>query len=120
MDRPDRAARSRDLITQKAYRYISPSFYYAGAGKVITRLKGAGLVHNPNLQLEALAAQEDDMNPDTAIVEQLAALVETAPGRNRRRCAGRGEKPAPAGRTLAPTGPGRDDRYTRPGPLRAG
>ncbi len=70
---------ARELIAQKAYRYISPSFYYTRAGKVITRLKGAGLVHKPNLQLKALAAQEEDMNPDTAIVEQLAALLKLPP-----------------------------------------
>ena len=55
-------AQARELIADKAYRYLSPSFLYTKAGGVITRLKGAGLVHNPNLQLQALASQEDVMS----------------------------------------------------------
>jgi len=42
------------------------------------------MVHKPNLHLKALAAQENDMNADTAIVEQLAALLKlprTQPGK---------------------------------------
>ena len=53
-----------DLIGQKAYRYLSPSFlFHPPTGEVI-RLSGAGLVHKPNFPLKALAREEDPMNAD--------------------------------------------------------
>ncbi|MFN3293444.1 MAG: phage protease [Gemmobacter sp.] len=57
-------ARAAALIAAREYRYLSPAFLHDKAG-VITRLKSAGLVHNPALQLTALASQEDVMTPDT-------------------------------------------------------
>ncbi len=56
-------ARASELIGAKEYRYISPVFIHIANG-TISRLKGAGLVHNPNLHLTALAAQEDTMATD--------------------------------------------------------
>ncbi|WP_424986872.1 phage protease [Microbulbifer sp. S227A] len=89
-------AQARELITGKAYRYLSPSFYHTKASNITTRLKGAGLVHKPNLQLHALARQEDTMNdaetllhrllaalglPDETTEDQLVALVEAVRGK---------------------------------------
>lgn len=73
-------AQARELIAAKAYRYLSPSFFYAKAGGAITRLKGAGLVHNPNLQLRALASQEDDMNDAPGILQRLVAFLKLPEG----------------------------------------
>jgi len=53
---------AREMIGRKEYRYLSPSFLHNRAGQIM-RLKGAGLVHNPNLYLTALASQEDQMDP---------------------------------------------------------
>lgn len=55
-------ATAREMIGRKEYRYLSPSFLHNKAGQIM-RLKGAGLVHNPNLYLTALASQEDPMDP---------------------------------------------------------
>lgn len=73
-------AQARELIAAKAYRYLSPSFMYVKVGGVITRLKGAGLVHNPNLQLRALASQEDDMNDDTGFLQRLVTFLKLPEG----------------------------------------
>lgn len=70
---------ARELIASRAYRYISPSFFYSKAGKVITRLKGAGLVHRPALHLEALAAEEDPAGGD-GLLARLVAFLELPEG----------------------------------------
>ena len=54
------------MIGRKEYRYLSPSFLFHPKTRQILRLKGAGLVHNPNLHLTALASQETDMPPEPA------------------------------------------------------
>ena len=56
-------ATAAEMIGRKEYRFISPSFLYHPQTRQIVKLKGAGLVHNPNLHLTALASQEADMNP---------------------------------------------------------
>ena len=56
-------ATAAELIGRKEYRYLSPSFLFHPQTRQIVRLKGAGLVHNPNLHLTALASQEDAMIP---------------------------------------------------------
>lgn len=56
------------MIAAREYRYLSPAFLHDKAG-VITRLKSAGLVHNPALQLTALASQEDTMPPASALMD---------------------------------------------------
>jgi phage I-like protein len=73
-------AQARDLISERAYRYISPSFFFTKAGNAIIRLKGAGLVHKPNLHLKALARQEDDMNDDTGFLARLVAFLKLPEG----------------------------------------
>ncbi len=57
-------ATARAMIRAKEYRFISPAFLHDREGR-ITRLKGAGLVHIPALQLTALASQDPAMTPDT-------------------------------------------------------
>ena len=74
-------ARASELISAKEYRYISPVFHYL-KDRSITRLKGAGLVHNPNLELTALAAQEDAMTPDMSFMQRLATTLKLAPDAN--------------------------------------
>lgn len=53
----------------------SPSFFHTKAGNIITRLKGAGLVHKPNLQLHALARQETTMDEPKALMQRLIAAL---------------------------------------------
>lgn len=57
-------ATARNMIAAREYRYLSPVLVYRTTDRRIVRLKGAGLVHAPNLELAALAAQEDSMTPD--------------------------------------------------------
>lgn len=51
-------ATAAEMIGRKEYRTISPSFLFHPKTRQIVQLKGAGLVHNPNLYLTALASQE--------------------------------------------------------------
>jgi len=85
----DKAA---NMIGAREYRYLSPVLGRRPAGRV-TRLLGAGLVHRPNLELQALASQEEPMadtyraavpapvaealalNPDTATAEDIVAAI---------------------------------------------
>jgi phage I-like protein len=57
-------ATAAEMIARKEYRYISPSFLYHPETRQIAQLKGAGLVHTPNLYLTALASQDPAMIPD--------------------------------------------------------
>lgn len=70
--RVDWTAPARAMIAKREYRYLSPSFAYHPHSKAILRLKGAGLVHNPNLELIALASEETDM-PEFASPEMAKA-----------------------------------------------
>lgn len=51
-------ATAREMIAQKEYRYLSPSMHYNPRTGEIMRLNGAGLVHNPNFHLTALASEQ--------------------------------------------------------------
>lgn len=57
--------RARELIGKREYRYLSPSFLFHPLTRQIVRLKGVGLVHNPNLHLTALASEEATMPTKT-------------------------------------------------------
>jgi len=56
-------ATASELIGRKEYRYLSPAFFHNKATGQIVGLKGAGLVHDPNLYLTALANQDFAMPP---------------------------------------------------------
>lgn len=56
-------ATAAEMIARKEYRYISPVLVYHGKTRQIVQLKGAGLVHSPNLYLTALASQDQPMLP---------------------------------------------------------
>lgn len=56
-------ATAAEMIGRKEYRYLSPSILFHPKTRQIMHLKGAGLVHNPNLYLTALASQENPMLP---------------------------------------------------------
>jgi len=72
-------ATAADMIGRKEYRYLSPSFLYHPETRQIVRLKGAGLVHNPNLHLTALASQEADMFPQKTADKTAAKPAESEP-----------------------------------------
>lgn len=74
--RVDWTAQARELISNKAYRYLSPSFFFEPRSKAITKFKGAGLVHNPNLQLHALASQDTAMPENQDFMQQLAQALD--------------------------------------------
>ena len=75
-------APARAMIAKREYRYLSPSFAYHPHSKAILRLKGAGLVHNPNLELTALANEETNMpeisSPEMAKAADPAMLARLA------------------------------------------
>ena len=58
-------ATAAEMIGRKEYRFLSPTFLYHPKTRQIVKLKGAGLVHNPNLHLTALASQDTAMQPNT-------------------------------------------------------
>ena len=64
--------RAKRLIAEKEYRYLSPTFYHLKDRSII-RLKGAGLVHNPNLKLVALAQEEPA--PVEGVLPRLATML---------------------------------------------
>ena len=72
-------ATAAELITRKEYRYLSPSFQFHPKTRQIVHLNGAGLVHNPNLYLTALASQDTAMPPTSTppndLLKQLAELL---------------------------------------------
>lgn len=78
-------ATAREMIARREYRFVSPSFAFHPQSRAILRLKGAGLVHNPNLHLTALAREENNMTDittpplhkvaDPATLARLAAIV---------------------------------------------
>lgn len=51
--------RAANMVRAKEYRYISPTFLARRDNQEIIALKGAGLVHEPNLHLVALNKTED-------------------------------------------------------------
>lgn len=56
-------ATASEMIARKEYRYLSPAILFHPKTRQIVQIKGAGLVHNPNLFLTALASQETTMLP---------------------------------------------------------
>lgn len=66
-----------ELIGQKAYRYLSPTFLFYPDTAEVVRLTGAGLVHKPNLPLKALASE--DAPTSGAFTARLAAALGLAP-----------------------------------------
>ncbi len=67
----DTAAR---LIREREYRFISPTFKYAPVTGKVVFLKGASLVHEPNLHLTAPAREEPTMPPETDLSDIVSAL----------------------------------------------
>ena len=66
--------RARQLITAREYRYLSPALLLARGSDVVMRIKGAGLVHNPALELTALAREEEDAAPALARIAEALGL----------------------------------------------
>ncbi|MFN4172149.1 MAG: phage protease [Pseudorhodobacter sp.] len=64
-------ATAREMIAKKEYRYISPSFSHNKAGQIV-RIRGAGLVHHPALHLNALAREEDPMQPKPGPTDKMS------------------------------------------------
>lgn len=63
--------RGKKLITERSYRFISPVFSYDEQTGAIERIVGAGLVNRPNLELQALNAQENNMKIAASILTAL-------------------------------------------------
>jgi phage I-like protein len=60
----------RELMAQQAYRFVSPALIVNRVSRVVARLTSVGLVHKPNLALQALNSEENEQM-DTAILEAL-------------------------------------------------
>jgi len=56
-------ARAAQMIAAKKYRFLSPVIFHHRDTRETMRLKGASLVHSPNLVLTALNSQEPQMSP---------------------------------------------------------
>lgn len=53
-----------DDVRTGAYRYLSPVFLFDKVSRRITELRGAGLVHEPNLPMAALNRAADEPTPE--------------------------------------------------------
>jgi phage I-like protein len=73
--RVDWTRQARDLIAAREYRYLSPVLIHTARDNVVTRLKGASLVHHPNLELKALASQETPMADTPEALGQIAEAL---------------------------------------------
>lgn len=69
--------RARNMIAGREYRYLSPVLTHRPGGEVV-RLKGASLVHRPNLELTALSSQETTMTEALARVTEALGLAPDA------------------------------------------
>lgn len=50
-------------IADKEYRYLSPTFYFDKVSGVVTQILRAALTNTPNLEVKAVAAAEDNPQP---------------------------------------------------------
>lgn len=68
---------ARQLIAAKEYRYLSPSMTVDKTTNRITALLGAGLVHNPALNLVALASETPAMpnDPETDLAPIFTEII---------------------------------------------
>jgi len=68
----------RQLMEAEAYRYVSPVFTYDAESREILELVSAGLVHSPNLRMQALNHRDNEETPemDKAIREALGLDAE--------------------------------------------
>lgn len=66
--------RARTLIQSREYRYLSPVLMVDKASGEVCTIKGAGLVHNPNLHLTALN-NEDTMPNDSELLPEITKLL---------------------------------------------
>ena len=69
--------KARQMIEAREYRYLSPVIAHYPDGR-ITRIKGASLVHRPNLELTALSSQEDKMSDTTSDLKRIATALKLA------------------------------------------
>lgn len=81
-------AQAAALLADRAYRFLSPVFRFTPADGRVVALAGAGLVHTPNLTLQAAASQGTAMEelierlpyilnlPATTTLEELIAEVQ--------------------------------------------
>ena len=77
--RVTRTAPAAEMIGNREYRSTSPGFMFDPETRRIVKLKGAGLVHNPNPHLTALAGEQPPMArgaPDADMMQRILA----APG----------------------------------------
>ncbi|MBE2277410.1 MAG: hypothetical protein IAE87_14095 [Rhodobacteraceae bacterium] len=86
--RAEWTATAREMLERREYRYLSPSFLFHPQTRQVIRLKGAGLGHNPNLHLTALANEDADMSgteernaeqPNPHLLPHLAEVLGLAP-----------------------------------------
>lgn len=70
--RVDWTATGREMVSGKAYRYLSPVFTYDPATMEIDAILSAGLTNTPNLEMAALNAAQLESDPmDPAVLEAL-------------------------------------------------
>ena len=67
-------ARARQMIANREYRYVSPSFKANSETGEVHMIKGAALVHTPALTLTALARADDETPFETVTARFASAL----------------------------------------------
>ncbi len=77
--------RAIEHISEKEYRYISPTFHYLKKTGEVKILLRAAITNNPNLELTALAtAQDQDTEQENrSFITELKGILELAPESNR-------------------------------------
>lgn len=68
-------AKAAEMIVAREYRFISPEFNHGRDGQ-ISRLKGAGLVNRPALEMTALSSEQENDTMDLKALAKALGLLE--------------------------------------------
>ena len=66
-------ATAAEMIGNREYRFLSPSFLFDPETRRIVKLKTAGMVHNPNPHLTTLAGEQPPKAPDADMMQRILA-----------------------------------------------
>ena len=67
--RVDWTAEGLNAVSSRAYRYLSPAFTFDRRSNEVLRMVSAGLTNNPNLDMAALNASDDEENDESLLGE---------------------------------------------------
>lgn len=67
--------RAKEMLADREYRYLSPTFTYTKSGRVVTRILRVALTNDPALNLTALAAVQHSANPSNPNGDHMNELI---------------------------------------------